>query len=92
MTLAARIQSVRPTIFLGVPRVWEKIYSRVLVLAQEATPIGRLCCGSASSPSTHWWRTCFSHRRTLSSWCASPGRALHTPRRAALPLTTLRLL
>jgi long-chain acyl-CoA synthetase len=24
-----------------VPRVWEKIYSRVLVLAQEATPIGR---------------------------------------------------
>ena len=32
---------VSPTTFFAVPRVWEKIYSKVLVMAQDATPVGR---------------------------------------------------
>ncbi|NOX39940.1 MAG: long-chain fatty acid--CoA ligase [Alphaproteobacteria bacterium] len=40
-TVFDNMQEVSPTIFTAVPRVWEKIYSRVLVLSQEATWIGR---------------------------------------------------
>ncbi len=40
-TVFDNLQEVSPSTFTAVPRVWEKIYSRVLVLAQEATPIGR---------------------------------------------------
>jgi long-chain acyl-CoA synthetase len=41
-TVFDNMQEVSPATFFAVPRVWEKIYSRVLVLAQEATPIGRI--------------------------------------------------
>jgi len=41
-TVFDNLQEVSPNHFTAVPRVWEKIYSRVLVLAQEATPVGRL--------------------------------------------------
>ncbi|MFT5000751.1 MAG: long-chain acyl-CoA synthetase, partial [Planctomycetota bacterium] len=41
-TVFDNLQEVSPATFTAVPRVWEKIYSRVLVLAQEATAIGRL--------------------------------------------------
>jgi long-chain acyl-CoA synthetase len=40
-TVFDNMQEISPATFFAVPRVWEKIYSRVLVLAQEATPIGR---------------------------------------------------
>lgn len=40
-TVFDNLQEVSPAHFTAVPRVWEKIYSRVLVLAQEATPVGR---------------------------------------------------
>ena len=40
-TVFDNIREVSPSTFFAVPRVWEKVYSRVLVLAQEATPIGR---------------------------------------------------
>ncbi len=40
-TVFANLQEVSPDTFTAVPRVWEKIYSQVLVLAQEATPLGR---------------------------------------------------
>nr|WP_246139544.1 long-chain fatty acid--CoA ligase [Phaeobacter marinintestinus] len=41
-TVFDNMQEVSPSTFFAVPRVWEKMFSRVLVLAQEATPIGRL--------------------------------------------------
>ncbi len=40
-TVFDNMQEVSPATFFAVPRVWEKIYSRVLVMAQEATPMGR---------------------------------------------------
>ncbi|AUQ51349.1 putative long-chain-fatty-acid-CoA ligase [Phaeobacter inhibens] len=40
-TVFDNIQEVSPATFFAVPRVWEKVYSRVLVLAQEATWLGR---------------------------------------------------
>eukprot|EP01062_Namystynia_karyoxenos_P008743 TRINITY_DN13086_c0_g1_i1.p1 TRINITY_DN13086_c0_g1~~TRINITY_DN13086_c0_g1_i1.p1 ORF type:complete len:875 (+),score=253.73 TRINITY_DN13086_c0_g1_i1:88-2625(+) len=35
MTLANRIKAVRPTAFLGVPRVWEKIRDTMIALARD---------------------------------------------------------
>ncbi len=46
-TVFDNLREVSPNHFTAVPRVWEKIYSRVLVLAQEATPIGRMAFGMA---------------------------------------------
>jgi long-chain acyl-CoA synthetase len=41
-TVFDNLREVSPHVFTAVPRVWEKVYSRVTVLAQEATPLGRL--------------------------------------------------
>ena len=52
-TVFDNMREVSPSTFFAVPRVWEKIYSKVLVLAQEATPLGRwaftraTCAGAA---------------------------------------------
>lgn len=46
-TVFANLQEVSPATFTAVPRVWEKIYSQVLILAQEATPLGRAAFGMA---------------------------------------------
>lgn len=39
MTLAARLQFVRPTIFLGVPRVYEKMQARMMAVAATITGV-----------------------------------------------------
>ncbi|MCC6008386.1 MAG: long-chain fatty acid--CoA ligase [Rhodobacteraceae bacterium] len=41
-TVFDNLREVSPHVFTAVPRVWEKIYSRVTILAQDATAIGRL--------------------------------------------------
>lgn len=46
-TVFANMQEVSPDTFTAVPRVWEKIYSQVRILMQEATPIGRAAFGLA---------------------------------------------
>lgn len=46
-TVFANLQEVSPSTFTAVPRVWEKIYSRVTLMAQEATWIGRRAYGAA---------------------------------------------
>ncbi|TLP69441.1 long-chain fatty acid--CoA ligase [Parasedimentitalea maritima] len=40
-TVFDNLSEVSPSTFFAVPRVWEKIYSKVMVLTQEATPVGR---------------------------------------------------
>ena len=40
-TVFDNLREISPHGFVAVPRVWEKIYSRVLVLAQDSTLIGR---------------------------------------------------
>ena len=41
-TVFENLQEVSPATFTAVPRVWEKIYSQVQVLVQDATPVGRM--------------------------------------------------
>ncbi len=46
-TVFDNLREVSPHAFVAVPRVWEKVYSRVLVMAQEATWAGRTAFGLA---------------------------------------------
>ena len=46
-TVFDNLREVSPHGFVAVPRVWEKIYSRVLVMAQEATWTGRMAFAMA---------------------------------------------
>src|SRR5690606_2471389 len=41
-TVFDNVREVSPHVFTAVPRVWEKIYSRVSIMAGEATALGRL--------------------------------------------------
>ena len=51
-TVFDNLREVSPVSFTAVPRIWEKIHSRVSVLSREATPVGRwayhraLACGT----------------------------------------------
>jgi long-chain acyl-CoA synthetase len=40
-TVFENVREVSPTAFTAVPRVWEKIYSQVVIMASDATPLGR---------------------------------------------------
>ncbi len=40
-TVFDNVREVSPHVFTGVPRVWEKIYSRITIMANDASPLGR---------------------------------------------------
>lgn len=46
-TVFDNLREVQPTLFTGVPRVWEKVYSRVTMMVQDGTPFGRWAYGQA---------------------------------------------
>ncbi|CAD0185672.1 Long-chain-fatty-acid--CoA ligase FadD15 [Ruegeria sp. THAF57] len=46
-TVFSNLQEVSPSTFTAVPRVWEKVYSQVQIMTQDATPAGRAAFGMA---------------------------------------------
>ena len=46
-TVFDNLREVQPTLFTAVPRVWEKIYSRVSILLEDGTSFGRWAYGQA---------------------------------------------
>ncbi|MDR5651015.1 AMP-dependent synthetase/ligase [Ruixingdingia sedimenti] len=46
-TVFDNLREVSPHVFAAVPRVWEKVFSRVTIMAQEATWTGRMVWGLA---------------------------------------------
>ncbi|MDA4843811.1 AMP-dependent synthetase/ligase [Hoeflea poritis] len=48
-TVFDNVQEVSPHIFTAVPRVWEKIYSRISIMVGDATPFGRWAFKLATS-------------------------------------------
>ena len=40
-TVFDNVREVSPHVFTAVPRVWEKVYSRISIMAGEATPLGK---------------------------------------------------
>ena len=73
-TVFENLREVSPTNFSAVPRVWEKVYSRVSILAQEATWVGRIAYGLALKAG-------FARADA-----EAEGRALNPVQRAALAL------
>ncbi|MCA0873527.1 long-chain fatty acid--CoA ligase [Seohaeicola saemankumensis] len=41
-TVFDNLREVAPTLFTAVPRLWEKMYSRIMIMRSEATPMGRV--------------------------------------------------
>ena len=41
-TVFENLREVSPTLFTAVPRLWEKTYSRIMIMRSEATPLGRI--------------------------------------------------
>ena len=48
-TVFENVQEVSPHVFTAVPRVWEKIYSRISIMVGDATPFGRWAFNRAVS-------------------------------------------
>ena len=54
-SLGATLKDVRPTIFFGVPRVWEKIYDKMQEVAKSSTGIKKmLSTWAKGQAATHW--------------------------------------
>merc|ERR1712165_323659 len=56
-TLGATLKDVRPTIFFGVPRVWEKIYDKMQEVAKSTTGIKKKISTWAKGKSTKYWNS-----------------------------------
>jgi long-chain acyl-CoA synthetase len=41
-TIPENVREIAPTVFVAVPRVWEKFYSGVLITLKEASPLQQL--------------------------------------------------
>lgn len=54
-SLGATLKEVRPTIFFGVPRVWEKIYAKMQEVAKSSTGIKKKLSTWAKKKSTKYW-------------------------------------
>jgi long-chain acyl-CoA synthetase len=48
-TVPENVREIAPTVFLGVPRIWEKFYSGVMIRLKEATPFERRAYAAAIS-------------------------------------------
>jgi long-chain acyl-CoA synthetase len=40
-TVFDNVREVSPHVFTAVPRVWEKVYSRITIMANDSTPLGK---------------------------------------------------
>ena len=55
-SLGVTLKDVRPTIFFGVPRVWEKIYDKMQQVAKQTTGIKKMISGFAKGQATSHWQ------------------------------------
>lgn len=56
-TLFDNLAEVSPTVFFSVPRVWEKVYSKIVLIMKEATPTGRFFYQLAIKANSHEQQT-----------------------------------
>lgn len=54
-SLGATLKDVRPTIFFGVPRVWEKIYAKMQEVAKSTKGIKKKLSTWAKGKATKYW-------------------------------------
>ena len=46
-TIPENVREIAPTVFLAVPRIWEKFYSAIMIRLKEATPLERRAYAAA---------------------------------------------
>lgn len=54
-SLGPTLKDVRPTVFFGVPRVWEKIYDKMQEVAKQTTGVKKMLSTWAKGKSTAHW-------------------------------------
>ncbi len=54
-SLGKTLKEVRPTVFFGVPRVWEKIYDKMQEVAKSSTGMKKKISTWAKGKSTEYW-------------------------------------
>lgn len=54
-SLGATLKEVRPTVFFGVPRVWEKIYDKMQEVAKSTTGVKKKISTWAKKKASHHW-------------------------------------
>jgi long-chain-fatty-acid--CoA ligase ACSBG len=54
-TLAATLKEARPTLFFGVPRVWEKFYEKLQEVARSSTGIKKVLSTWAKAQALAYW-------------------------------------
>mmetsp|Transcript_20013 Transcript_20013/g.29248 ORF Transcript_20013/g.29248 Transcript_20013/m.29248 type:complete len:480 (+) Transcript_20013:153-1592(+) len=54
-SLGATLKDVRPTVFFGVPRVWEKIYDKMQEVAKSTTGLKKKLSTSAKGTAANYW-------------------------------------
>jgi len=54
-TLGATLRDVRPTVFFGVPRVWEKIYDRMQEIGKASTGVRKMMSTWAKKKAGKYW-------------------------------------
>ena len=70
-SIVERFSVVRPTMFLGVPRVWEKIQAKMIQKKQAAIESGEM---SAFAQSVSEWGKCGREYARASRWAAPAAR------------------
>lgn len=54
-SLGETLKHVRPTVFFGVPRVWEKIYDKMQIVAKSSTGLKKkISTWAKKNAATHW--------------------------------------
>lgn len=69
-TVFDNLREVSPHVFVAVPRVWEKIYSRLSIMAGEATAFGRLAYRAALAVGLRR-ADCLLNKRPVPMWLAA---------------------
>mmetsp|Transcript_22288 Transcript_22288/g.48419 ORF Transcript_22288/g.48419 Transcript_22288/m.48419 type:complete len:591 (+) Transcript_22288:45-1817(+) len=68
-SLGATLKEVRPTQFFGVPRVWEKIYEKLQMVAKETTGVKKMVSTWAKGESLAFWDSMdFEAKKKFDLW------------------------
>jgi len=74
-TIPENMREVSPTVLFGVPRIFEKFYSTILITMSEATPFKKVCYYLATRIGTRVSQMTLDHRSIPSWWRLLSGLA-----------------
>ena len=85
-SLGVTLRDVRPTVFLGVPRVWEKIYDKMQEVGKSTTGVKKVLSTWAKGQATMHWESQQFGSASAEPWFYSVAQILLGKVREALGL------